>query len=743
MKLNKIIYALSWLPVPEDIDERQVNQHLSLCDLAFDREYNGFKIRVLESFHYEIIVNHFNMYAILIDKKLYMTKPFYDFLVEKDELDSVVCYFKICISNGLVVKASEYLDILQYLQELDNDFPGDGLSESEANDMIHDFYKFEDQTEVYFTQSIFKFSIFSYRCYQRGIEFIARKRKLSNSVKQFLVEKHMNYTEKSRKTKAFFVSLGNSKNNDVWNILSIESLAGDLIGEYKSEIVIDHIRISLKDSIDEVINKLSAFKPDLIGISVEIGTELLYEELINTIYCKKFHARIVIGGILPTYIPNYFYEMKVFQKLNIIGVIGEGELCLREIVKLVRGEIEISKIDNIYYFDYQDNCVKFTSAESVSKDLLIYPPTTYTVKEGRTNILQFSRNCIFNCSYCSQGPNKKWQSMPYNRMIKNICSLLKKGVNELEFVDDEFFGGRSEKYQARIRDIILLFKQVKAKYNTSLSFRIFTNPFIIWKSNDSKNNSAISNLLLELKDIGLKRIYLGIESGSEEQRKRYNRTESIEECLRSIELLRNIGIEIDVGFIMFDPEMTIQDIQKNVKFFKDNNLLASNTWPFRPLTVTIGTPIYYKLLQAGLLKKTHEKNNLLSVQYVFKNKEVESVFAYITLMAKTSDVLFYNLKYITKEHNDEHNFNERYYLCKKYVIQNAEIFLDFLDQVSVESYREKLCVELYWKSILKLSSLLNDIEEHLNNIALDDSIVISSFNAAKKNLEGVINAKVQ
>lgn len=743
MQLNKIINALSWLPVPEDIDETRAHQHLSLYNEVFSTDNDRFKIRVLESSHYEITLCHFNVYTILIAEDLYMTKPFYDFLVEKDEFNSIINYFKICISDGLIIKANEYFEVLKYLQELDTNFPGEGLSQNETDDMIYDFYKFECQTEVYFTKNIFKLSIFSYRCYQRGIEFLARKKELSNLIKQFLFEKHMNYTERSRKTKVFFVSLGNSKNNDVWNILSIESLAGDLIGEYKIEIAIDYVRISTKDSIDEIINRLSHFKPDLIGISVEIGTESLYEELINAIYHKHIQAQIVIGGILPTYIPNYFYEMQLFQKLNIIGSIGEGELCLREIVKLVRGEIEISKINNIYYFDRQYNCVKFTSAKSVPKKLLIYPPTTYTVKEGRTNILQFSRNCIFNCTYCSQGPNKRWQSMPYNRMIKNICLLLKKGVNELEFVDDEFFGGRSEKYQARIRDIILLFKQAKAKYNTSLSFRIFTNPFIVWKSNDSKNNTAISNLLLELKDIGLKRIYLGIESGSEDQRKRYNRTESIEECLRSIELLRNIGIEIDAGFIMFDPEMTIQDIQKNVKFFKDNNLLASNTWPFRPLTVTIGTPIYYKLLQVGLLKKTHENNNLLSVEYIFKNKEVESVFSYVTLMAQTSDILFYNLKYITKEHNNEHNFNERYCLCKKYVIQNAEIFLDFLDQVSVDSYREELCKELYWKSLSKLSILLNDIEEHLNIIALDDPVVISSFNMAKKNLEGVINAKFQ
>lgn len=103
MQLNKIINALSWLPVPEDIDETRAHQHLSLYNEVFSTDNDRFKIRVLESSHYEITLCHFNVYTILIAEDLYMTKPFYDFLVEKDEFNSIINYFKICISDGLII----------------------------------------------------------------------------------------------------------------------------------------------------------------------------------------------------------------------------------------------------------------------------------------------------------------------------------------------------------------------------------------------------------------------------------------------------------------------------------------------------------------------------------------------------------------------------------------------------------------------------------------------------------------
>ena len=58
---------------------------------------------------------------------------------------------------------------------------------------------------------------------------------------------------------------------------------------------------------------------------------------------------------------------------------------------------------------------------TVDLSLLQYSPKpiVYSNSVNSIRIIQTSRNCVFNCTYCSQGPKKMWRTFSYKR-IKGV-----------------------------------------------------------------------------------------------------------------------------------------------------------------------------------------------------------------------------------------------------------------------------------------------------------------------------------
>lgn len=120
-------------------------------------------------------------------------------------------------------------------------------------------------------------------------------------------------------------------------------------------------------------------------------------------------------------------------------------------------------------------------------------------------------------------------------------------------------------------------ERLREKYKVNFTFRIFTRPNIIYKDKDFDNkNEIVRQLLLRLKEVGLVRVFVGIEAGNPSQFKRYRRRMTLKENVIALNILRELQLGIDVGFIMFDPELSIDEMLENIKFFRDNQLMFYN-----------------------------------------------------------------------------------------------------------------------------------------------------------------------
>ncbi|MBR3536732.1 MAG: radical SAM protein [Oscillospiraceae bacterium] len=491
--------------------------------------------------------------------------------------------------------------------------------------------------------------------------------------------------------RVLFISFGSEWHDDVWNVLAIESLVGDLKGAFPNDVYIETVRLYKHMEIDTFIDSNNSITDyDLIGCSIEIGSHNLLDHFLIRLSENHYSNVLVLGGILATYAYDYLITLDSVQELKPVFIISEGEIALRHLVQcLLENNFDpFSYEPNTYQYDTAKGYYIMNSSESIDLESLVYSPLpiVYAEREYKIRIIQTSRNCIFGCTYCSQGPKKKWRSFSFERIKNNIEIFIKNGCNEFEFVDDEFFGGNLAYNINRAWTICDIIESLAKKHDCDLKFRIFTNPHIITSKNTGDNGISFVDILNRLKKLGLCRVYLGVESGAANQRKRYNRRDTLEECSNSIYLLESLGIEIDVGFIMFDPEVTLNDISENIDFIQHNNILKYNTWPLRPMILTALTPMYQRCKSLGLITKRNEYN-VASFEYVFLHSDVSMIFERISKVADSTAKVFYIIKYIYKNNFYEEHFQKEVRTISGFLEQNTTINFDCIKEM-ISLFRE-------------------------------------------------------
>ncbi|MEG2898076.1 MAG: radical SAM protein, partial [Eubacterium sp.] len=119
---------------------------------------------------------------------------------------------------------------------------------------------------------------------------------------------------------------------------------------------------------------------------------------------------------------------------------------------------------------------------------------------------------------------------------------------------------------------------------------------------------------------GLQNILVGLESGKNESLKRLNKYTTVEDNENALRVLRAAGIEPSVGFIMFEPDSTLDDLKINLDFLKRNHLLdtleISVNVLYHHQIILAGSSSYHDLLAAGRLNISEQSTYEANTDYV-------------------------------------------------------------------------------------------------------------------------------
>jgi len=335
--------------------------------------------------------------------------------------------------------------------------------------------------------------------------------------------------------------------------------------------------------IDENVEEIDFNKEaDLVGITSMTATAPRAYEIADRF--REKGIPVVLGGMHPSALPE-----EAIQHANAV-VIGEAELTWPRLIEdFKRGGKEALK-----QF-YQDG-----RRVDLSQ---IFPPRRSLLKKNRyitTRVLQVSRGCPFDCSFCSVSKffGKKYRFRPVKDVVAEIKSLVGRSLRSrfIGFLDDNIMGN--------------------AKYAKEL-FRALIPYKLLWASQTSVNVAQDLELLELAAKSGCKGLFVGFESISPSSLREADKPQNkISFYKKAIERFHRFGIFLEGAFIFGFDNDDKSIFEKTVNFIKKVKLDALQ---FGILTPFPGTRLFSKLSREGRIID-HDWSNYDIANVVFKPK---------------------------------------------------------------------------------------------------------------------------
>lgn len=406
---------------------------------------------------------------------------------------------------------------------------------------------------------------------------------------------------------AFYIEDKETASNDSMEHLGLEYIAA-VLQQKGFSVTITNIL-----NEEQVIQYLTSFKPSIIGFTTTCAT--IKSVLYLTLLCRKIAPDIVIvcGGHLATFAPERL--LAAGSEIDIL-VRGEGELAFAELCELLRDNKSYENCLNLSF--RKDNSIVNNSNRGLIENLDMLPYPVREVKKNNSMSISYrisgSRGCYGNCSFCSafvgRGQRPIWRGRSIANIVDEIEYLIKTyNADTFDFVDASFEDPPDKKRQ-RLLEFANEIKKRKLNIQFNCNFRADN-----WSEEDIEVIEA-------LEQVGLERVFIGIESGVSTDLKLFRKKASCLDNLNTIQLFKNRRLaNLTFGYIMFHPYATFESLKKSADFLYTTGISHDIRNYFTRLEVYPGTDIYRRLLNDGLI---HEKNDFSEFyDYHFMDSDVE------------------------------------------------------------------------------------------------------------------------
>ncbi len=206
-----------------------------------------------------------------------------------------------------------------------------------------------------------------------------------------------------------------------------------------------------------------------------------------------------------------------------------------------------------------------------------------------------SRGCARRCSFCSihtfyrTAPGKVVRVRAPARIVEELQLLHdERGVRIFLFQDDDF----------------PLWGKAGRRWVTELVEELEAGGLVgraIWKIS-CRAEYVEEELFAMLRDAGMYLVYMGLESGTDVGLEILNKQITVEQNRAAIELLKNLGVMFEYGFMLFDPSSTFESIRQNARFLHSLVEDGSAAATFCRMLPYGGTPIRDRLREEGRLR---------------------------------------------------------------------------------------------------------------------------------------------
>lgn len=339
------------------------------------------------------------------------------------------------------------------------------------------------------------------------------------------------------------------------------------------------------------LGHIASESPDLLAVNAVYfweRTPALFECL-TRLRREGFDGHLTLFGFFPT-----LTFQSLLEEVKSVDSVVVGE-CERTLIRLAHA-LEARHDPN----DIAGLAVRVPSGRTAyvprppEKNPDIFPPPIRVHGPELTAGILGSRGCYNHCSFCPIPPfysnGALWRGRSPRNIVDEIQDLKYHGFNAFYFHDPNFVGP-GKKGKQRAMDL------AKRLIPLGIQFGMETRP-----------NDLTPDLLEALRTAGLTSLLLGVESAAPGMLKSMGKSLSSAAAEQALHRCRQAGIEPEIGFLMFLPDSTPEDIRQNFAFLRKNNLLdrldrTLNLLSHRQIVLK-GTTGYTRFQRQGRLTPT-------------------------------------------------------------------------------------------------------------------------------------------
>lgn len=342
---------------------------------------------------------------------------------------------------------------------------------------------------------------------------------------------------------------------------ALASLAGN-VDPHHNVAIADLILVH--DHVDRTVRRLmQEVKPDLVGLSVmtfQRKTALRIIELVRAI-APRVH--VVVGGYDPSLAPDAYAGAADFL------VRGEGDITFRELLRALEAGGGFHRVAGLSYRDGDSfRHAPDRSVSSLDGGEVRLPNRGARVLKGYTllgrqvDVVETSRGCTFDCSFCSiiEMRGRNFHTYNFDRVIADIRDAYKHGARSIFFVDD---------------NITLNVRRFEALCQAIIDAGLHSIDYTV-----QAMTSAIANhgetLAPLMRRAGFRYVFLGIENILQQDLEFLRAASKNEErergtivgnaTMKAVELLHKNKMYVVGGLIVGNPGDTRESILANLDF---------------------------------------------------------------------------------------------------------------------------------------------------------------------------------
>lgn len=373
-------------------------------------------------------------------------------------------------------------------------------------------------------------------------------------------------------------------------------------------------------SIEDTVEEIFKLNPRYLGLTAATVSIHSAGKVAQMVKSRNKDIKILLGGPHITAIPQK--TMRIFPNVD-IGVIGEGEKTVIELLKVLDAEGEQDGLNKINGLIFRQNGELILSPpreyidnlDSIPKpawDLLpelkkYYRPSILRGYHLPATGIITSRGCTGECTFCDRsmfGSNLRANSAKY--VVELIEELhLKYGIKEIFIYDDNMM-----LFQRRLQEICDFLIKKKLKLKWSCFARIdFANP----------------QALKMMEEAGCRLVAYGIESGDQEMLDFLQKKLRINKIREVIKWTKQAGLIAEGLFMMGLPRETKETMRATIDFAKSNPLDDIAITVFTPLP---GTKLYNGIDHYGQFNEDWQKMSQHYPVFVPKGLTAEEILEF-------------------------------------------------------------------------------------------------------------------